>query len=143
MVDKEFIAYFKLAHGFFNLSMFSLFCYQGWLGWKIRKARLAGAAMPVERVRRHRTLGPVFALWGILGFVSGVMMILVDKGRVMEYPLHFIAGAFTVLAIAAAFLVSRRISGTATADRNLHFRLGLLLLGLYVVQAVLGLAILL
>jgi hypothetical protein len=71
MVDKEFIAYFKIVHGFFNLSMLALFCYQSWMGFLIRQARQAGAPVPLDAVRRHRKAGPVFALWGVLGFVAG------------------------------------------------------------------------
>lgn len=143
MVDKAFIAYFKLAHGFFNLSMFCLFCYQGWMGLMIRKARLAGSVAPPATVQRHRRLGPVFALWGALGFAAGVIMILLDKGRVFEYPLHFATGAAIVLTLAALAAVSRRITGRDDTTRDVHFGLGMLLLALYVIQSFFGIAILL
>jgi len=143
MIDKEFIAYFKIAHGFFNLSMLALFCYQAWLGYRIRQARQSGAPAPVDAVRRHRKGGPVFALWGILGFVSGIVVILLDKGRVFEYPLHLLGGLSIVLCISAAYAVSRRIKGPDPLPRDRHFRLGLLLLALYVIQVLLGLSILL
>jgi hypothetical protein len=143
MVDKAFIAYFKLAHGFFNLSMFCLFCYQGWIGLRMRKARLAGAPMPLDLVRLHRRMGPVLALLGPLGFVAGMTVVLLDKGRVFEYPLHFLAGLLIVLLIASTYAVSRKITAPGAPYRDVHFGLGMLLLLFYAVQSFLGLAILL
>ena len=93
MIDKEFIAYFKLAHGFFNLCMMALFCYQGWMGFLIRQARTSGTPMPLDTVRRHRKAGPVFALWGVVGYIAGIVVVVLDKGRVFEYPLHFLTGS--------------------------------------------------
>ena len=99
--------------------------------------------MPFDVVRRHRKTGPVFAIWGSLGFAAGIIMVLLDKGRVLEYPLHFIMGLAIVLTICGAVLVSRRIKGPDPKFRNIHFGLGLLLLVLYVFQVLLGLGILL
>jgi hypothetical protein len=143
MINKEFITYFKLAHGFFNLSMLALFCFQAWMGFLIRQARTAGAPMPIDAVRRHRKAGPVFALWGVLGFIAGITVVVLDKGRVFEYPLHFLTGLCIVLCIVAVYAASRRIRANEPAFRNVHFGLGLLLLVLYVTQVLLGLSILL
>lgn len=143
MVDKEFIAYFKVAHGFFNLSMMALFCYQGWMGYLVRQARTSGAAAPLDAVRRHRKAGPWFALWGVMGFIAGVIMILLDKGRVLEYPLHFLVGSLIAAVIGSLYLISRRIIGPETHYRNIHFGLGMCLLALYVIQVLLGIGILL
>jgi len=142
-MDRPFIAYFKLAHGLFNLCMLFLFSWQGWMGHRIRRARRTGAPTPLDLVRRHRTAGPVFALWGALGFVAGMSVVLLDKGRVLEYPLHFLVGAAIVSCIAALSAVSRRIAGQEPRYRDIHFRLGMLLLALYIVQVLLGLGILL
>ena len=142
-MDRPFIAYFKLAHGLFNLCMLFLFSWQGWMGHRIRKARRTGAPTPLDLVRRHRTAGPVFALWGALGFVAGMSVVLLDKGRVLEYPLHFFVGLSIVLCICGVYVISRRIKGPDPAYRNIHLGLGLLLLTLYVVQVLLGLGILL
>lgn len=142
-MDKEFIAYFKVAHGFYNLCMLFLFGYQGWMGYRIRKARKAEAPAPFGLVRRHRTAGPVFALGGALGFFAGVTVVLLDKGRVLEYPLHVLVGLAILSCIAMLSAVSRRITGGETRHRDIHFRLGAGLLALYVVQSMLGLGILL
>jgi hypothetical protein len=143
MIDKEFIAYFKVAHGFFNLSMLALFCFQGWMGFLIRQARTSGAPAPLDAIRRHRKAGPVFALWGVLGFVAGIIVVSLDKGRVFEYSLHFLIGLLIAAVIVVLYAVSRRIQGPDPSYRNIHFGLGLLLLALYVVQVLLGLSILL
>lgn len=143
MVDKEFIAYFKLAHGFFNLCMLVLFCYQGWMGFRIRQARTSGAPMPIGTVRRHRMAGPWFALWGVMGYFAGIIVTLLDKGRVLEYPLHFLGGSLLAAVIVSVYAISRRIAGPDPRYRNIHFRLGMLLLALYLVQVMLGLGILL
>jgi hypothetical protein len=143
MIDKEFIVYFKLAHGFFNLCMLVLFCYQGWMGFLIRQARTAGAPVPLDAVRRHRKAGPWFALWGIMGYTAGIIVTLLDKGRVLEYPLHFLTGSLLAAVIVSVYAVSRRIAGPGPRFRNFHFGLGMLLLALYGVQAMLGLGILL
>lgn len=143
MVDKEFITYFKLVHGFFNISMLALFCYQAWMGFLIRQARQAGAPVPLDAVRRHRKAGPVFALWGVLGFIAGITVVVLDKGRVFEYPLHFLTGLSIALCIGAVYAISRRIRGPEPDFRSAHFGLGLLLLALYVIQVLLGLSILL
>ncbi len=143
IVDKEFISYFKLAHGLFNLTMVVLFFYQAWLGVVIRRARLAGAPLPFAAVRRHRKGGPVFALWGVLGYIAGLIVVLLDKGRLIEYPGHFAVGTVVVGCIGLVYGVSRRIRGQAIPSRILHFRTGAVLLVLYVVQSVIGLSILL
>ena len=143
MIDKELIAYIKAAHGFFNLCMFALFCFQAWMGYLIRQARTSGAPVPIDAVRRHRKAGPVFALWGVLGFVAGIIVVLLDKGRVFEYPLHFVTGTLIAAAIVSLYAVSRKIQGPESYYRTIHFGLGMCLLALYVVQVLLGLGILL
>ena len=143
MIDKEFIAYFKIAHGFFNLSLMALFCYQGWMGFLIRQARTSGAPVPIDAVRRHRKAGPVLALWGVMGFVAGIIVVLLDKGGIFEYPLHFLVGSLIAAVIGSLYAVSRRIAGTEPHYRNIHFVLGMCLLALYVIQVLLGLGILL
>ena len=143
MIDKEFIAYFKAAHGFFNLSMLALFCFQAWMGFLIRQARTSGAPAPLDAVRRHRKAGPVFALWGLLGFAAGVIVVLLDKGSVIAYPLHFLGGLCLAVCIAATYHASRKITAAEPGPRNRHFTYGMLLLTLYLVQILLGIGILL
>jgi hypothetical protein len=85
----------------------------------------------------------VFALWGVLGYVAGIIVVVLDKGRVLEYPLHLLTGSSVVLCIGGVFVLSRKIKMADPSFRVPHFALGLCLLLLYVVQTFLGLGILL
>ncbi|MDA8099586.1 MAG: DUF4079 family protein [Nitrospiraceae bacterium] len=142
MIDRELLAYLRYAHGFFNLCMMALFFAQARIGFRIRKARKAGAPIPFDDVRRHRKAGPVFALWGSLGFLVGIVVVLLDKGRIFAYPPHFVTGFLIVTGIAVLYLLSKRIKGTDPTYRNPHAYTGTAVLMLYVVQCMLGLGIL-
>jgi hypothetical protein len=143
MDGKQLIVYGKFAHGFFNLSVMALFCWQAWLGYRIRQARQEGAPVPFDVVKRHRRFGPVLAFGGMLGFLAGAVLIAVDKGRIIEYPAHFLVGSAIAVTILTLYLLSRRIKGPESPYRDPHFAAGMLLLVLYLAQVLLGLAILL
>lgn len=141
MIDKDIIANLRLVHGSYNALMMMLFIYQGWLGLKIRRGRMAGNPS-LEAVKRHRKTGPIFAIMGVLGFFAGVTLIYLDYGRILKYPPHFITGLAIVFSITTTFLISRKIKGHDSPWRTFHFRLGLLIVGLYLLQAFLGIGIL-
>lgn len=140
---RQLIPYLAMGHGLFNLSVFGLFIRQGWLGLAIRRARQSGRPLPLAAIRSHRRLGPLAALLGGLGFLAGNTVVLLDKGRLFEYPPHFAVGSLIVLVLSALYTLSRRITGADSPYRTPHASLGLVLLGLYLVQAILGLGILL
>ncbi|RJQ47185.1 MAG: DUF4079 family protein [Nitrospiraceae bacterium] len=138
-MNREIIPYLKLLHGAFNTVVILLFVYQGLLGLKIRKSD----KKPLHIIRWHRRVGPVIAVLGISGFIAGMTVVFLDTGRILKYPLHFITG-FTIAAlITATFIISRKIKGPEPYWRNRHFALGILIICLYLVQAFLGLGILL
>ncbi len=141
MIDKQIIAYLKLLHGAYNTAMMLLFMYQGLLGLKIRNQRIQGR-QNFSIVKRHRKLGPVLALMGIAGFIAGMVVIYLDKGRIMEYPLHFLTGMSIALSITAAFLISRRIKRPDSPWRTPHLMIGIFILCLYIIQVTLGIGIL-
>lgn len=141
MIDKQTIAYLKLLHGAYNTVMMFLFMYQGLLGLKIRRQRVRGG-QNFSIVKRHRKLGPVLALMGVAGFIAGMIVIYIDKGHVMEYPLHFLTGMSIALSITAAFLISRNIKGADSPWRTPHLIIGIVILCLYLIQATIGLGIL-
>jgi hypothetical protein len=85
----------------------------------------------------------VFALWGAMGYISGIVVVLLDKGRVFEYLLHLLVGSLLAIVIGSLYAVSLRIKGPEPHYRNIHFGLGMCLLVLYVIQVLLGLGILL
>ncbi len=142
MITGQAAAYLRYVHGAFNLTMMLLFLYQGSLGLRIRRGRLANSP-GAPLAKRHRRLGPVLAPLGVLGFLAGLALVLLDKGRVFEYPLHFLGGLAVAALIICAFLLSRKIKSPDTPGRAAHFRAGVVLLLVYPVQALLGLGILL
>ncbi|MBI5558153.1 MAG: DUF4079 family protein [Deltaproteobacteria bacterium] len=140
---RQIIPWLALGHGIFNALVMLFFCYQGWLGHVIRVNRLAGGPPPLPAVRRHRRFGPWLVVLGWSGFMAGLLIVLIDKGRVAAYPLHFSLGFSIVLAQAAAWGVSRKIKGRGLTGRAPHRLLGMLILSLYPLQVLIGLAILL
>lgn len=139
---EDLVPYIRYVHGTFNLTMALLFWYTAMLGLRIRKARKAGSRAS-KKVRRHRRLGPVLAPLGVAGFFSGVTMVTLDVGHVFKYPPHFAVGLLIALLVSLTFLVSRRIISANSPWRNVHFALGVAIVGLYLLQVFLGLGILL
>jgi hypothetical protein len=137
------ISWLALGHGVFNSLVALFFCYQGWLGHIVRRHRLTGAAPPLSVVRRHRRQGPWLVGLGWTGFVVGLVLVLIDKGVVVAYPLHFSLGLTIVLTLAGVWAASRKITGRGPEGRSRHRLLGILLLCLYPVQVIVGLGILL
>jgi hypothetical protein len=136
------LQYLKYVHGSFNAVMMILFFYQGSLGLRIRRARRKKALFPMAAISRHRRNGPVLKNLGLIGFLSGLALVLIDSGRVFEFPLHLITGLTIVVLLISTYLVSRKIKGPASPLRTPHFVLGTCILSLYVFQSFLGLKIL-
>ena len=143
LIARELLANLKLVHGGYNLTVVLLFLYQGWLGLAIRRARQRQEPLPTLKMKRHRKFGPILVVMGILGFLVGVTLVLVDTGNILEYPLHFFTGVAIVLLLLATFVVSRQIRGPDPAKRNLHFSLGIAILCLYLLQVFFGIGALL
>ena len=143
MIDKVYIDYLKILHGSYNTIMASIFLYHGSLGWRIRRERKAEGKRDFEVVRRHRRRGPYIAVLGVLGYLAGLVLVYIDKGRLLEYPLHTLAGSSLALFIIATFVISRKIKGPESPWRTPHFIMGLVILLLYIIQIFIGLNILL
>ena len=139
MIAREWIDLLRVLHGAYNTVVALAFLYQGWLGMKIRKAGRTGGAKDFGVIKRHLGNGPVLALLGVLGYAAGVTLIAIDKGLVLEYPVHHLVGIAIVILLATTFLVSRKIKGPISPWRTPHFLLGLAILGAYLVQLFLGL----
>ena len=142
ILSEETVEYLKLFHGSYNFIVFLLFVYQATLGWKIREARCAGNPMPVMAVKRHRRQGPVVAALGAAGYLIGLTVIYLDEGRIFKYPLHFANGSLIASLIITTYLITREIKA-GEALRTPHFLMGVVILCLYVIQALLGIGILL
>jgi hypothetical protein len=130
-------------HGLYNAAVGALLVFQALLGLKIRRARRTGAAFPVAAVKRHRKNGPFLPYLSAFGYAVGLFLILLDHRRLLAFPTHFFLGSSIVLLLILQRRLGARIHGPASPIRTPHFLLGLLLLAVYVVQAALGLSLLL
>jgi len=94
-------------------------------------------------MKRHRRLGPFLVIIGVLGYCFGVAMVLIDTGKVLEYPLHLAIGSLIVLFLVGQYAVSKRIKGLESSWRRPHFAIGVGILCLYILQIVTGITVLL
>jgi len=143
MISKQILADLRLFHGLYNFIIASLFFYQGWLGLTIRRQRKTGKPSRITTAKRHRKLGPVIAILSVMGLFTGIILILIDKGNILEYPLHLSVGVTLVLFILVSYRISKKIRGRDSPYRNPHFIVGISILSLYLLQLFLGLGVLL
>lgn len=143
LIDRQLLSNLRLVHGVYNATVMLLFLYQGWLGLRIRRARMAGAPPPFPVIKRHRRTGPVLAILGGLGFLIGLTLVLLDTGNVLEYPPHFFIGLTIVVLLIVTYKVSREIKGPDSPYRTPHFILGVTILCLYFVNVIFGIGALL
>lgn len=141
MASNKVISALQIAHVFTNSALFVAFAYQGLLGWRIRRRRVAGVLQDFGMVKKHRALGPVLATLLPLGYLVGLITVYLHKGVWVRYPAHLAGGTVLLAIVCAVVLVSRRIHGAQSQWRTPHFELGLLLLGTLLVQIYLGLNI--
>ena len=143
LIDKALLANLRLAHGAFNATMLLFFLYQGMLGFRIRRDRLAGAPLPLSVIKRHRKAGPILTVLGGLGFLGGISVVLLDKGHILAFPPHFLTGLTIVVLLIATFRISRDIKGPDSSFRRPHFILGIAVLCMYALNVLFGIGILL
>ena len=142
LIDKHLLSDLRLAHGIFNFAVLLLFACQAWLGLRIRRARLGKAPMPFTAIKRHRKFGPVFSGLVVFGYLSGVVLVMLDTGRILEHPAHFLSGTLLVIVLSAVVLLSRRIRGQGSPYRTYHYAAAIALLGLYLLQVLFGIGVL-
>ncbi len=143
MIPGEYMGYLGILHGSFNTVVALLFLYQGSLGWRIRKERLAAGKRDAAIIKRHRSGGPILVVLGLAGYLAGVAIVYVDRGRVLVYPPHLIAGSCIALLLLMTFGISRLIKGLESPWKTPHFVIGIFILFLYLFQIYVGLNILL
>ena len=139
---NEYLDVLKILHGSYNTLVMFLFFYQGFIGWKIRRERIQGKTRDFSLIRKHRKAGPIFAILGILGFFIGLVLVFVDKGHLLQYPLHFVTGSLLVSLIVLVYFISRKIKGPESPLRTPHFVMGLSLIVIYILQVFIGLDVL-
>jgi hypothetical protein len=142
LIDRHLLAYLRPAHGVYNAIVVLLFLYQGQIGFRIRRARRAGAAPLFEMIKRHRRMGPVLVILGGIGFLEGLTLVMLDSGKVLQFPLHLFTGLTIVVLLIATYKISRNITSTDASYRTLHFVIGSVILCLYLVDVVIGIRVL-
>ena len=143
LIDRQLLSNLRLVHGAFNTVVMLLFLYHGRLGFSIRRARTSHAPLPFPAIKLHRKMGPVLTLLGGLGFCIGLTLVLLDTGNILEYPAHFFVGAAIAILLVTTFFLSRKIKGPDSPLRTPHFILGIAILCLYLIEAFLGIGVLL
>ncbi len=143
LIDRQLLSNLRLVHGAYNTAVMLLFLYHGRLGLAIRRARMSQAPLPFPAIKRHRKMGPILTILGGLGFCIGLTLVLLDTGNIFEYPAHFFVGASLLILLVTTFLISRKIKGPDSPLRTPHFILGIAILCLYLVEAFLGIGVLL
>ncbi len=143
LISRELIAILKLVHGLFNLTVMLLFFYHARNGLMIRRSRTGKTALPLQAIKRHRRMGPGLAISGAAGYSAGLILVVIDTGNVLQYPPHLFVGSAIVFLLLFTYSFSRKISGPGAPQRDLHYRLGLTVLALYLVNVFLGVGVLL
>ncbi|MGW8323910.1 MAG: DUF4079 family protein [Thermodesulfobacteriota bacterium] len=141
-MDPQTIALLRYAHGAFNLTVFLCVMVLARFGFRVRKGRLSGQTEPGV-TRNHRRMGPVVLGLVWTGYTAGTMIIVLDKGRIFEFPYHALGGLLLAILTTSTFLVSKRMTPTSVDLRNIHYRLGRTILVLFAAQVLLGVGILL
>ena len=142
LIDIRLLSNLRLAHGIYNTCVMLLFFYHAWIGFAIRRARKAKAPLPFHYIKRHRKMGPVLTVLGIIGFLIGLTLVLIHTGHVLKFPSHLFIGLALVALLLATYTLSRKIKGLDSAHRTPHMFLGITILCLYLIEVVLGIGIL-
>ncbi len=143
LIDKHLLAVLRPVHGGYNVVVMLLFLYQGWLGFRIRRDRRARATLPFAVIKRHRRMGPVLVIMGGIGFLDGLTLVLLDTGKVLQFPPHLFTGLTIIVLLIATYKISKNIKGPDSSYRTPHFVLGSVILCLYLVDVVIGIGVLL
>ena len=141
-LDKETLMYLRYAHGAFNLLMALVVWVMLALGLRVRRMRVKGAN-PKTSGSIHRSIGPFLAFIAPLGLPAGMALILIDKGRLLEYPAHFTLGLTLAMALPYSFHLSQGIIKGRANARDMHRKIGIAMATLYLIQLLLGIGILL
>ncbi|HEX2966518.1 MAG TPA: DUF4079 family protein, partial [Syntrophorhabdaceae bacterium] len=107
----------------------------------IRSQRRTGR-LQFDVVRRHRRFGPILICVAAIGYVSGLVLVYIDEGNLIEYPLHLFFGSLAVFLLLVQYTMSTAIRGTQSPWRAPHFYTGVGTLCVYGVQLVIGTGIL-
>jgi hypothetical protein len=121
LIDRQLLSSLRFVHGGFNSFVMIMFFYHACLGIAIRRARMAHGPLPFPMIKRHRKGGPLLAALGIAGFFIGFTLVMLDSGKVLQFPSHFLVGCTIVLCLITTFVISRKIKGPDSPYRTPHF----------------------
>lgn len=129
-----------LGHALFNSAIFIVFVYQAYLGLSMRRSKLAGQIDFVKK-RRHRRNGPIAATLAIFGFVFGLIIVTIDHGNPFTFPVHLFLGSTLIVLIVATYVISRKMIGDPGL-RDVHRRIGIVIITTFVLQIFVGIGML-
>lgn len=139
MITDGIVSTLQVTHAFFAGVLFLAFVFQGHLGWRLRKKRVAGVLQDFSLVKKHRARGPILATLVSVVYLAGLITVYLHKGLWVRHPGHLAGGTVLLVVVGSVYLASKRIRGTQSPWRTPHFALGLLLLCAFAVQIYLGL----
>lgn len=120
-----------------GIVVFVLAMFVGFAGWR---ARLENDPEAAQNSRAdHRQLAPWMFLFIALGYLGGVLSLLMQEQPIMESP-HFWTGSLVLLLLMLNSGMSLRgFWGKQAVLRSTHAYLGAGILALLILQAILGL----
>lgn len=126
-----------IIHASYNFLMLLLFCYQGFLGVKIKNQRARGN-LQINAIKIHRKAGPYLAIFGIFGFLSGLAMLHVYTKTFVKYTPHYFFGVALAILTFITYLISKKIKANSSRLRKAHFITGTVIILSYITQTVTG-----
>jgi len=119
-----------------GIVIFVMGTFVGITGWKGRM--LGNQTMAVENRTNHRKLAPWMFTFMALGYVGGVLSLVMQEQPILESP-HFWTGSIVLGLLAANGLISLTgFGGGKQQLRTAHAYIGSLALVIMVIHAVLG-----
>jgi hypothetical protein len=117
--------------------IFVMGSFIGLAGWRGRV--IADSAMAMKSRADHRKLAPWMFLFVALGYIGGVLSLVMQHEAVLESP-HFWTGSIVLILLAANSIISfTGFGGNRALLRSVHAYLGSTALCLLFLHAVLGL----
>jgi hypothetical protein len=117
--------------------IFVMGSFIGLAGWRGRV--IADSAMAMKSRADHRKLAPWMFLFVALGYIGGVLSLVMQHEAVLESP-HFWTGSIVLILLAANSIISfTGFGGNRALLRTVHAYLGSTALCLLFLHAVLGL----
>lgn len=133
----------KYFHAIYASALLVFFIYQGATGVSLL-GEIEGEGPSPEEIRGHRRTGPIIALLLPTVFAVGLVSLLAGGRYPLDHRYHLMNGALLLATTISAFITARRIGPDGNRrTRSLHMTLGFFSIVLFLVQGIIGAAILL